>query len=94
MVSFAARDICWGSVAQSVQFYDQFFATISERFSESVYETRSALSELVGRAVRLMPKEGGASRVRGELCVGHNDTLSLNSWEPDSNLRAAMSVSH
>jgi site-specific DNA recombinase len=46
------------SVAQSVQFYDQFFATISERFSESAYETRSALSELVGGAVRLMPKEG------------------------------------
>jgi site-specific DNA recombinase len=46
------------SVAHSVQFYDQFFATISERFSESAYETRSALSELVGGAVRLMPKEG------------------------------------
>jgi hypothetical protein len=64
----------------------------SERFSESAYETRSALSELVGCAVRLMPK-GGMQELDGELCVGHNDGLSVNACEPDSNLRASLSIS-
>ena len=63
-------------VTQSVQFYEQFFATISEQFRESACETRSALGKLVGGAVRLMPKEEAQQlEVTCALCT---TALSLN----------------
>jgi site-specific DNA recombinase len=39
-------------------FYEQFITTISARFQENPRETRTMLSEVIGGAVRLMPKEG------------------------------------
>jgi hypothetical protein len=43
---------------RALEFYEQFVATISARFQENSRETRTALSELIGGTIRLMPKEG------------------------------------
>jgi hypothetical protein len=43
---------------RSLEFYQQFITTISARFQENPRATRSMLSELIGGAIRLMPKEG------------------------------------
>jgi hypothetical protein len=42
---------------RSLEFYEQFLTTISVRFQENPRETRTMLSELIGGAIRLMPKE-------------------------------------
>jgi site-specific DNA recombinase len=45
-------------IPRSLEFYEQFVTTISARFQENSRETRMMLSDLIGGAIRLMPKEG------------------------------------
>jgi hypothetical protein len=43
---------------RSLEFYESFLTAISARFQENSRETRMTLADLVGGAIRLMPKEG------------------------------------
>jgi hypothetical protein len=44
-------------IPRSLEFYEQFLTTISARFQENSRETRTTLSDLVGGAITLIPKE-------------------------------------
>jgi hypothetical protein len=44
-------------IPRSLEFYEQFATTISARFQENSRETRTTLVDLIGRAIRLIPKE-------------------------------------
>jgi hypothetical protein len=56
----AAVDGCAGEIRapRSLEFYEQFLTAISARFRENSRESRMTLADLIGGAIRLMPKEG------------------------------------
>lgn len=43
---------------RSLGFYEQFVGTIAARFQENSRDTHMTLADLIGGAIRLMPKEG------------------------------------
>jgi site-specific DNA recombinase len=57
------------------EFYEQFVTSISGRFQENSRETRTILGDLVGGAIRLMPKED--ARELGVSCAFGTTTFRL-----------------
>jgi hypothetical protein len=62
-------------IPRSLEFYEQFVTTISARFQENSRETRTTLGELIGGAIRLMPKE--AARELDVCCALSTTTFRL-----------------
>jgi len=69
------------SPARSLDFYEQFVATISVRFQENSRETRMTLADLIGGAIRLMPKEG--TRELDVCCALSTTTFRLAELSSD-----------
>jgi hypothetical protein len=66
---------------KSLEFYEQFVATISARFQENSRETRMTLADLIGGAIRLMPKEG--TRELDVCCALSTTTFRLAQLSSD-----------
>jgi hypothetical protein len=62
-------------VLRPLEFYEQFVTTISARFQENSRETRTTLSDLIGGAIRLIPKEG--TRELSVCCALSTTTFRL-----------------
>jgi site-specific DNA recombinase len=61
---------------RSLEFYELFVTTISARFHENSRETRATLADLIGGAIRLMPREG-TTRELDVCCALSTTTFRL-----------------
>jgi site-specific DNA recombinase len=68
-------------IPKSLEFYEQFVATISARFQENSRETRMTLAELIGGTIKLMQKEG--TRELDVCCALSTTTFRLAQLSSD-----------